>query len=99
MKSFHLPSTKFSDDRKHFYFDTNLSKYSFFYSSRMSGRQTSGGNRTNQCNPTHTPSGPGHSAPYGGTGTKSDLNNHSNQGNPNNSQYGGGGGQKSAGRK
>lgn len=62
----------------------------------MSGRES--GNRTNQCNPTHTPSGPGHSAGYTGTGTRSDLNNHSNQGNPTHGQYGGGqqsgGGQK-----
>ena len=44
-------------------------------------------NRTNQCNPTHTPTGPGHSAGYHGTGTKADLNNRSNQMNPNNSKY------------
>uniref|UniRef100_T1L0T6 Uncharacterized protein n=1 Tax=Tetranychus urticae TaxID=32264 RepID=T1L0T6_TETUR len=45
------------------------------------------GNRTNQCNPSHTPSGPGHNAGYAGTGTKSDLGNHANQGNPNNQAY------------
>lgn len=48
------------------------------------------GNRTNQCNPTHKSTGPGHTAGYGGTGTKPDLNNHSNQSNPNNPNYGGG---------
>lgn len=48
------------------------------------------GNRTNQCNPTHTPTGPGRNSGYGGAGTRSDLNNHSNQMNPNNSNYGGG---------
>lgn len=51
----------------------------------MSDKQS--GNRTNQCNASHKPSGPGHQAAYGGTGTRSDLNNHSNQGNPNNSNY------------
>ncbi|KAK1130229.1 hypothetical protein K0M31_018368 [Melipona bicolor] len=40
-------------------------------------------NRTNQCNPNHAPTGPGHKAGYHGTGTKADLNNHSNQMNPN----------------
>lgn len=44
-------------------------------------------NRTNQCNPTHRPTGPGHQASYGGSGTRSDLNNRSNQMNPNNSAY------------
>lgn len=43
-------------------------------------------NRTNQCNPTHKPTGPGHNAGYGGTGTKPDLNNHANQTNPNYTQ-------------
>jgi hypothetical protein len=47
-------------------------------------------NRTNQCNPTHTPSGPGHESGYHGTGTKTDLGNHSNQLNPNNKNFGGG---------
>lgn len=51
--------------------------------------KASQGNRTNQCNPSHTPTGPGHNAGYGGTGTKADLDNHSNQMNPNNSNYGG----------
>lgn len=36
-------------------------------------------NRTNQCNPLHTRSGPGHKSGYSGTGTVADLNNHSNQ--------------------
>jgi len=72
----------------------------------MSGRQqgsytqTQGGqgqkDRTNQCNPTHAKTGPGHQAAYGGTGTRSDLNNHANQGNPNNPRYQGGG---AAGKK
>lgn len=44
-------------------------------------------NRTNQCNPNHTPSGPGHTAGYHGAGTKADLNNHSTQLNPNNPAY------------
>lgn len=47
-------------------------------------------NRTNQSNPTHSPTGPGHQAGYTGTGTKSDLDNHSKQMNPNNPNYGGG---------
>jgi len=72
----------------------------------MSGRQQGSygqnqggqgqGNRTNQCNPTHTPTGKGHQAAYGGTGTQADLNNHANQGNPNNARYQGGG---AAGKK
>ena len=41
-------------------------------------------NRTNQCNPTHTPSGPGHKTGYSGTSDKTDLDNHSDQLNPNN---------------
>lgn len=41
-------------------------------------------NRTNQCNPTHKPTGPGHDAGYQGAGTKDDLDNHANQKNPNN---------------
>jgi len=44
-------------------------------------------NRTNQCNPTHTPSGPGHQAGYKGDGTKADLDNHANQKNPNHPEY------------
>jgi len=44
-------------------------------------------NRTNQCNPTHTPSGPGHQASYKGAATKADLDNRSNQLNPNNPRY------------
>jgi len=41
-------------------------------------------NRTNQCNPTHTPSGPGHKTGYPGKGDKEDLDNHAKQLNPNN---------------
>ncbi|KYN37362.1 hypothetical protein ALC56_08265 [Trachymyrmex septentrionalis] len=41
-------------------------------------------NRTNQCNPTHTPSGPGHKAGYTGKGDKADLDNHAKQLDPNN---------------
>lgn len=52
--------------------------------------QASQDNRTNQCNPTHQPTGPGRSAAYGGAGTRADLNNHANQMNPNNPSYGGG---------
>ena len=48
------------------------------------------GNRGNQCNPTHTPSGPGHQGAYQGQGGRADLNNHGNQLNPNHSQFGGG---------
>ena len=44
-------------------------------------------NRTNQCNPTHKSTGPGHQAGYHGTGTKADLDNRSNQMNPNNPLY------------
>lgn len=44
-------------------------------------------NRTNQCNPSHSPTGPGHQAGYQGNGGRSDLNNHANQMNPNNSAY------------
>ncbi|KAK7791146.1 hypothetical protein R5R35_008578 [Gryllus longicercus] len=45
------------------------------------------GNRTNQCNPNHSRTGPGHNAGYHGTSTRADLNNHSNQMNPNNPRY------------
>ena len=44
-------------------------------------------NRTNQCNPDHKPTGPGHKSGYQGTATKADLDNHSNQRNPNNPNY------------
>jgi hypothetical protein len=47
-------------------------------------------NRTNQSNPNHPKTGPGHAAAYGGQGTKPDLDNHSKQLNPNHPQYGGG---------
>lgn len=47
-------------------------------------------NRTDQCNPDHKPTGPGHEAGYKGTGTKEDKDNHGNQLNPNNPEYGGG---------
>lgn len=40
-------------------------------------------NRTNQCNPLHELSGPGHQSGYTGSGTTADLNNHSNQMNRN----------------
>ena len=40
--------------------------------------QASQDNRTNQCNPTHQPTGPGRSAGDGGAGTRADLNNHAN---------------------
>lgn len=51
-------------------------------------------NRGNQCNPTHTKSGPGHQAGYHGSGTRADTNNHANQMNPNNSNYQGQGARK-----
>lgn len=41
-------------------------------------------NRTNQCNPNHEPTGPGHKAAYEGAGTKDDLDNHSKQKNSSN---------------
>lgn len=44
-------------------------------------------NRTNQCNPNHSPTGPGHKAGYTGDGSKADLDNHSKQLNPNNPSY------------
>lgn len=44
-------------------------------------------NRTDQCNPTHKPSGQGHTAGYAGKADKPDLNNHGNQKNPNNAEY------------
>lgn len=47
-------------------------------------------NRTNQCNPTHVPSGPGRTAGYHGDRSSANLNNHANQLNPNNPSYGGG---------
>lgn len=51
-------------------------------------------NRTNQCNPNHAPTGPGHQAGYqGGTG-KATMDNKSNQQNPNNSSYKGGNAKK-----
>lgn len=40
-----------------------------------------------QCNPTHTPTGPGHQAGYQGKGDKADLDNRSDQLNPNNEKY------------
>lgn len=46
------------------------------------------GNRTNQCNPTHTPTGPGHQAGYKGQEGKADLDNHGQQMNSNNPKYG-----------
>ncbi|CAD6238351.1 GSCOCG00008440001-RA-CDS [Cotesia congregata] len=45
-------------------------------------------NRTNQCNPNHAPTGPGHQAGYHGSGTTSDRNNHSRQCNPQDIKYG-----------
>lgn len=40
-----------------------------------------------QKNPEHKPTGPGKEAGYGGEGTKADLENHSDQLNPNNPEY------------
>ena len=42
-------------------------------------------NRSNQMNQNYQ----GHTSGYSGTGTKSDLNNHSNQLNPNSGKFGG----------
>lgn len=39
-------------------------------------------NREKQCNPTHTPTGPGHKAGYYGAKNKSDLDNRLTQQNP-----------------
>ncbi|ODN01585.1 hypothetical protein Ocin01_05065 [Orchesella cincta] len=55
-------------------------------------QQAAQGNRTNQCNPNHQPTGAGRSSGYQGAGTRSDLNNRSNQMNPNSTKYGGGSG-------
>lgn len=41
-------------------------------------------NRVNQCNPTHSPTGPGHKAGYQGNTEKATMDNKANQGNPNN---------------
>jgi len=46
-------------------------------------------NRTNQCNPNHKDSGPGHKAGYHGAVDKADLDNHGQQCNPNNDKCGG----------
>ncbi|XP_001605821.1 uncharacterized protein LOC100119759 [Nasonia vitripennis] len=45
-------------------------------------------NRTNQCNPNHQSTGPGHKAEY--QGAQSNRDNRSNQLNPNNPEFGGG---------
>jgi hypothetical protein len=45
--------------------------------------QAANDNRSNQCNTNHE-TYQGHSSAYSGTGTTADLNNHSNQMNPNN---------------
>ncbi|CAG7816907.1 unnamed protein product [Allacma fusca] len=44
-------------------------------------------NKSNQCNPNHTKSGPGRSSGYGGDKSKANLNNHANQMNPNHKSY------------
>lgn len=44
-------------------------------------------NRANQRNPNHTRSGPGRPAGYSGIGDQPDLDNHSNQLNPNNQNF------------
>lgn len=44
-------------------------------------------NRRDQCNKDHKPTGPGHDAGYPGKGDKPDLDNHSNQLNPNNPEH------------
>jgi len=45
-------------------------------------------NRTNQCNPTHEKTGQGRPAAYQGSQDRANINNHANQGNPNNQRYG-----------
>uniref|UniRef100_A0A915JTA4 Uncharacterized protein n=1 Tax=Romanomermis culicivorax TaxID=13658 RepID=A0A915JTA4_ROMCU len=52
-------------------------------------RSSANDNKSNQCNPNNA-NYQGHNSHYSGTGTKSDLNNHSNQMNPTHGQYGGG---------
>jgi len=44
-------------------------------------------NRTNQCNETHKPSGPGHQKAYQGDTSKANLDNHANQLNPTSKNY------------
>lgn len=44
-------------------------------------------NRANQCNPNHSSTGPGRFSGYGGARSMADLNNHSNQLNPNNWRF------------
>lgn len=54
----------------------------------MSGRgqgQSNDDNKSAQCNPDNEHQG--HVLCYAGTGTKADLDNHSNQMNPNNPKY------------
>lgn len=51
-------------------------------------------NRTNQCNPTHAQTGPGHQAGYQGATDKAAMDNKANQGNPNNSSSKGGNAKK-----
>jgi len=52
-------------------------------------RQTnnSQNNRGNQCNPNHTPTGPGRQSAYQGSQERANVNNHGNQLNPNNQNY------------
>ncbi|XP_034251417.1 uncharacterized protein LOC117651493 [Thrips palmi] len=47
-------------------------------------------NKADQKNSDHEPSGPGCKSGYHGIGSKPDLDNHSEQLNPNNAKFGGG---------
>lgn len=44
-------------------------------------------NKPNQCNPNHAPTGPGRQAAYTGDASKANLDNRSQQMNPNNDKY------------
>lgn len=44
-------------------------------------------NYEKQCNPNHKPTGPGRPAAYQGSQQTANVNNHSNQLNPNNERY------------
>jgi hypothetical protein len=44
-------------------------------------------NRSRQCDPEHKSSGPGRPAAYQGDRSQANLDNHSNQLNPNNQNY------------
>lgn len=53
----------------------------------MDSRKAASDNRTNQCNPNHQKTGPGHQAYYSGDRAQSNVDNRANQLNPNNPNY------------